>query len=280
MNDDRRLERAARSWIEAGPTQAPERAVEAALRRIETTHQDRDLRVPWRTPSMPFRIAAAAAIAVALVGGALTLGPLLNETGPGVLPSSAPPATLDQLNGPILAKPLVVPEALLVAAERTCRNDPDFPGGTLVLTDARGGGILVLYFLADERDFVFCPVTVPSGSPQLEDGSLDVECCAPGDVALHGLDWVRPRLHVAAGRAGSGIAAVRIELEHGQTVVASLQDSWFSAYWNLNYEPGALDCSFEGVRHDCPPVQHYRAVGLDAGGSVVGTLADRLDTIP
>ena len=38
MTDDRSLERAARSWIEAGPTRAPERAVEAALSRIETRH--------------------------------------------------------------------------------------------------------------------------------------------------------------------------------------------------------------------------------------------------
>ena len=48
MNDDRSLERAARSWLEAGPTQAPDRAVEAALLQIETTSQERDLRIPWR----------------------------------------------------------------------------------------------------------------------------------------------------------------------------------------------------------------------------------------
>ena len=43
MTDDRSLERAARSWLEVGPTQAPERAVEAALLRIQTTPQERDL---------------------------------------------------------------------------------------------------------------------------------------------------------------------------------------------------------------------------------------------
>ena len=48
MTDDRSLERAARSLIEAGPTRAPERAVEAALSRIQTTSQERGLRVPWR----------------------------------------------------------------------------------------------------------------------------------------------------------------------------------------------------------------------------------------
>jgi len=75
MNDDRSLERAARSFIEAGPTHAPDRAVEAALLRIETTPQERDLRVPWRFPSMttPARVAVAAVIGVLLVGGGLLL---------------------------------------------------------------------------------------------------------------------------------------------------------------------------------------------------------------
>ena len=72
MTDDRSLERAARSWIEAGPTQAPDRAVEAALLRIETLPQERDLRIPWRVTVMPIpaRVAAAAVIGVLLVGGA------------------------------------------------------------------------------------------------------------------------------------------------------------------------------------------------------------------
>ena len=52
MTDDRSLERAARSWLETGPTQAPDRAVEAALLRIETTPQERDLRIPWRFTDM------------------------------------------------------------------------------------------------------------------------------------------------------------------------------------------------------------------------------------
>ena len=73
MTDDRSLERAARSWLEIGPTEAPERAVEAALLRIDTTPQERDWHVPWRLPKMttPARVAAAAVIGVLAVGGAL-----------------------------------------------------------------------------------------------------------------------------------------------------------------------------------------------------------------
>ncbi len=77
MTDDRWIERAARSWLEAGPTQAPEGAVEAALVRIESTPQERDLRVPWRLPKMitPARFAAAALVGVLAVGSVfLVLG--------------------------------------------------------------------------------------------------------------------------------------------------------------------------------------------------------------
>ena len=42
MTDDRSLERAARSWLEEGPTRAPDRPVDAALARIQTTRQERD----------------------------------------------------------------------------------------------------------------------------------------------------------------------------------------------------------------------------------------------
>ena len=94
MTDDRSLERAARSWIEAGPTQAPDRAVEAALLRIQTTPQERDLRIPWRLPKMttPARVAAAAVIGVLLVGGAFfTLGgtnqPVVGVPGPSASPA-------------------------------------------------------------------------------------------------------------------------------------------------------------------------------------------------
>jgi hypothetical protein len=88
MTDDRSLERAARSFIEAGPTQAPDRAVEAALLRVQTTKQERDWHVPWRTPSMTPTtrlLAGIAAIAVILAGGLLLFRPGsdIQTGGPG-----------------------------------------------------------------------------------------------------------------------------------------------------------------------------------------------------
>jgi len=97
MTDDRSLERAARSWLEMGPTEAPDHAVDAALLRIQTTPQERDLRIPWRVSRMmiPARVGSAAAIAVLAIGvAAFAIG----RTGPsgiaGVQPSVSPSATV------------------------------------------------------------------------------------------------------------------------------------------------------------------------------------------
>jgi hypothetical protein len=107
MTDDRSLERAARSWLENGPAQAPDRAVEAALLRIQTTPQERDLRIPWRFPKMntPARIAAAAVIGVLAIGGALyAFGPGGSIGGPGLTPqpksSPSPIALVEGLLAP------------------------------------------------------------------------------------------------------------------------------------------------------------------------------------
>jgi hypothetical protein len=104
MTNDRSLERAARSWIEAGPTLAPEHVVEAALQTIESTPQERDWIVPWRSLIVngPLKYAAVAALGVLLILGAIlvvrppeqTVGVTYPSTGPStptVAPSLAPP---------------------------------------------------------------------------------------------------------------------------------------------------------------------------------------------
>jgi len=90
---DRALERAARSWIEEGPTRAPDRPVEAALAMVQTTKQERDLWVPWRLPNMkPFLLLAGAALAVVLAVGAANymLNPGSNVGAPAPTPTPLP----------------------------------------------------------------------------------------------------------------------------------------------------------------------------------------------
>jgi hypothetical protein len=110
MSSDRSVERAARSWLEEGPTRAPDRAVDAALTRIQTTRQERDL-VPWRLPNMSpiARIAGVAVMALLAVGlAAVALGPG-GVGSPRPTPTSPPPIgpgvyTLDLPVDDILAK--------------------------------------------------------------------------------------------------------------------------------------------------------------------------------
>jgi hypothetical protein len=117
MTDDRTLERAARSWIEEGPTRAPDRPVDAALRTIASTPQERDLRIPWRLPTMnpTTRLAGAALVAIVAVGVLLlALRPPSGVGGPSAQPSptsqSSAAATLATGDLPLVpASPLPDP---------------------------------------------------------------------------------------------------------------------------------------------------------------------------
>ena len=119
MTDDRSIERAARSWLEDGPTRAPDHAVAAALTRIQSTNQERDW-LPWRTRPMiqTLRLlAGAAVIAVVAAGGVILLGP---GSGPGVggqpsapvtSPSPTPaPSPSPSASGPLTACGLLTSE--------------------------------------------------------------------------------------------------------------------------------------------------------------------------
>ena len=105
MTDDRWLERAARSWLETGPTEAPERAVEAALLRIETTTQDRGRWIPRRFFAMitPPRVAAAAVLGALLIGGAFFVfkpgEPAVGSPGPSQ-PAATPVPTTSTTTSP------------------------------------------------------------------------------------------------------------------------------------------------------------------------------------
>ena len=118
MTDDRSLERAARSFVESGPTRAPEAAVERALDVIQTTRQERDLRIlrSFSTMTMTARIAAAAAVGVIAIGGAaLLLKP--GGSSVGVLPSTPPPSTVIAASpSPSASAPVPIPDGRYATA--------------------------------------------------------------------------------------------------------------------------------------------------------------------
>jgi hypothetical protein len=118
MNDDRSLERAARSWIEQGPTQAPDRPVDAALTDIQSIQQDRALPILWRLPNMTgtSRLVAGLATIVVVVAAAAFLVRPNSGTGgvPSPSPSPSPAPTLAAIASP---SPSVAACGLVTSAE-------------------------------------------------------------------------------------------------------------------------------------------------------------------
>jgi hypothetical protein len=98
MNDERSFERTARAWLELGANQAPDRTVQSVLLAIETTPQERDLRIPWRFPTMntPLRVGMAAVIGLLVLGAGFYLiggreaSIVGTEPTPTLSPSPAP----------------------------------------------------------------------------------------------------------------------------------------------------------------------------------------------
>jgi len=76
MTTDRDFDRIARAWLDLMPNEAPDRAVDAVLLAVETTSQQRSVRLfgQWRSPMHRLvLVASAAMLGVALVGGAFIL---------------------------------------------------------------------------------------------------------------------------------------------------------------------------------------------------------------
>jgi hypothetical protein len=189
MTDDRSLERAARSFIESGPTRAPERAVEAALSRIQTTSQERGLRVPWRiTMTTPARVAAAAVIGVLAIGGALFLiggtgqtnvgGPAASPS-PSSSPTSSVPASLAAAPTPSNVPPLALPEGALAP-------------GTYVATPFVSGPLQS------------CMSPPQPGCSESEDDSIRISITVPDGWA--GVDGIAVWLAAEGNSAPSGAA--------------------------------------------------------------------------
>jgi hypothetical protein len=129
--DDRSLERAARSWLEEGPTQAPDWAVDAALIRTQRTRQETSLQLPRRlSPMRPlFRVAPLALVAVvALALGLYSLRPGATggqPTQPPLATASAPPTATPAPTDTTLAAYRAARDA--VCARLTASPIPDVP---------------------------------------------------------------------------------------------------------------------------------------------------------
>ena len=197
MTDDRSFERAARSWLEIGPTQAPERAIEAAFLEIQTTPQERDWHIPWRLPTMtnPARLAAAAVIGVLAIGGAIyAINPGgssfgVGGQGPSPTPSPSPSPMPVRVESPMPAgRYFVVPFRPggmdLCYGQAGCTEDPsdDTMRFTFTVPDGWVGGSLHVLFASEGK-------SPPAGAGLVisRGGGLFSEPCGgapPPDIAV------------------------------------------------------------------------------------------------
>jgi hypothetical protein len=202
MTDDRSLERAARSWLEEGPTRAPDRAVAAALSRIQTTRQDRDLRIPWRLPTMTpiARLAAIAVIAAVAVGGSIfVIGNGLPGFGGKPTPSPAPTASPSLSPTVPTAKPFT--GACTLVTSKEAETTAGAIGLGAVPAEAEISGQSICLFSNGGGETVLRLTWVRTGGTPVYDtaaAAAGVESVpALGDAAVY--DPARGELHVRKG---------------------------------------------------------------------------------
>jgi hypothetical protein len=146
MNDDARFDRIAGAWMEVGPTEAPDRALQEVLRALPSTRQERGIRASLRRPltmSVLVRIATAGAIAAAAISVPIVYGPSLLTQ----MARQAPPLTCADGSSPKSGSIVTVagggsmaPADSVPALQADIRDAgvAVAPDGALVLTDSSG----------------------------------------------------------------------------------------------------------------------------------------------
>jgi hypothetical protein len=212
MTDDRSLERAAQSWLELGPTQAPDHAVDAALARIQTTRQERGPWIPWRMPTMNSAsrlVAGLAAIATVIVVGVILVGPRLgsNVAGP---PSPSPSATASPTQAPTGTPSATASDAackLLTTDE--VKNSTIFPGGGAIAAPFGTGAVTSCTYTTGGGDITLrVTYTNPGGQAAFDamKSTAGVQAVADvGDEAI--FDPATETLYLVKGDALVSLAA-------------------------------------------------------------------------
>jgi hypothetical protein len=244
MTDDRSLERAARSFIESGPTRAPERAIEAALLRIETTSQERGLRVPWRiTMTTPARVAATAVIGVLAIGGALFMFGRPNDSVGGPPPTPSSPTSS-------------VPASIAAAT-------PSSDAGSLALPDGPlAAGTYVSTPFAPGHPYTSCMVPPQPGCSESEDDSIAVTLTVPdGWAGVDSAVWLAAEENAAP--AGAALGFGRGSWLHSDPCITRARDL-ARVQPDVEVGPGVDD--FANAIADHPLLEATDPVAVTLGG--------------
>lgn len=232
MTDDRSQERAARSWLEQGPTEAPDRAVEAALLKIQTTRQERALPLLWRLPSMNATsrlLAALATVAIVVVGGMLVLRPGTASTA-GSNPTPNPTANPTVEPSPSATVTPPVAACGLVTTAEAANYGPYGPGTGATSAGSGNGPTTTCRYTSGDIALTVT-LTKPGGK-----AAFDMVKASPGitlisDVGMDGVfDPATATLYVSKGDAlvaivtGSAAKPTADRLAQEKTVVKLIVD--------------------------------------------------------
>jgi hypothetical protein len=250
MTPERDFDRLAKTWLELGPDEAPDRVVAAVLRAAEITPQvHRPFRLPvWRSFAMN-RVAQAigvvAVLAIVVIGSAL----LLNQRnqppvgGPTASPSVSPSPSLE-------ASPSTPPaSAAAVVLQRSPTNlgcdsmDPGWRSATIHIDPESDVYLEIVNPAFDgTRDRVNVDVWAEvDAPPPASPGTQQFETLAPGTrlavywpASFTATNGDTPVILGARGEevARDGTAAAQLDKLTGVFICASRD-----AIWVLDYQP-------------------------------------------
>jgi hypothetical protein len=221
MTDDRSLERAARSWLESGPTEAPDHAVDAALLRIQTTRQDRVTPILWRLPTMNSfgrLFAGLAAVAIFAVVGLVALrpadvGPGSSVTSPSPAVSEAPTASPSAESSPSATVTPPVAACGLITTDEAAAYAPYGPGTGSTAAGSGSGAVTTCQYTGGDI-FLTITLTTPGGN-----AAFDLVKATPGATVIPDLGADRGGGQLAADGVFDP-ASVTLYVSRGDALVA------------------------------------------------------------
>jgi hypothetical protein len=191
----------------------------------------------------PTMHAAALALAVLTAAGCTFAAPTAapgdnaTPTSPGAASASPATTALDPVFAGWRRAPVHPSPQLVEAASAACRDQPAVGSKPLVVSDARGEGLLTLVF-ADADHAAVCHATVTESGIATADARALTGAASPAPGAtklgIHDLELVESSAgarNVLVGRVGSDVARVAAQFDDATWSNASMAGGWYAIWW-------------------------------------------------